>query len=141
MKENDYVLYDLENVDPSPISPRDCNCGCGNTFQPRRTDQVYINKRHADKAYHEKVRKPKQKNQNIIEKIHRLNDRLCEKYFNASNSDTAICFWESILADGLNQNYTHGEYILNNTKYVLTYNYMYHLFNDNGVIKMKIKKQ
>lgn len=36
---------------PSPIKPRVCACGCGHEFQPKRKDQRYLNKQHADYHY------------------------------------------------------------------------------------------
>lgn len=139
--EDDYVITDLENVDPSPIAPRVCACGCGNIFQPRRENHININKKHTDKGYHKNVRKPKQRNQNIVEKIHRLNDRLCAKYFSARKNHESIYNWESLLADGFNENYIHGEITDKGFRYVLTYSYMYRLFKEDGIQKVQIKKQ
>tara|TARA_R110002072_G_scaffold16048_1_gene63479 strand:+ start:60984 stop:61409 length:426 start_codon:yes stop_codon:yes gene_type:complete len=141
MKEENYILTDLENVDPNPIAPRICKCGCGNTFQPRSISHVYVNKKHGDFGYYHNVRKPKQKNQILIQKIHRKNDRVCKKYVDFSEDGIAICNWESILAEGLNDAFTHGECEESGVRYVLTYNYMYHVFKENEIIKVKIKKQ
>lgn len=141
MIDNNYVINDLDNVDPSPIAPRVCACGCGITFNPRRSNQYNVNGRHTDKGYHQNVRKPKQKNQNAIDKIHRRNNRACEKYVEASQSGEAVCNWESLLADGLNDKYTHGVCEDSGIKYAMTYNYMYHVFKEDGTIKVKIKKQ
>ena len=36
---------------PKPIPTRLCACKCGHRFQPRRSNQKYINKQHADFGY------------------------------------------------------------------------------------------
>ena len=141
MKKHDFVLNDLENVDPSPIAPRVCRCDCKLTFQPRRSDHEYINKRHGDKDYYEKVTKPKRKVRNEIEKIHRKNDSICGKYVQANNGNPFVRNWESIEADGLNHSYIQGTLVENELKWVFTYNYMYTVFKEGEVIKIKIKKR
>ena len=32
---------------PSPLSAKECECGCGNKFYPRRRDNIYLSKQHA----------------------------------------------------------------------------------------------
>lgn len=138
---NDFIINNLESVDPSPIAPRKCKCGCGNTFQPRRYDQVFINKQHADHYHYHMVKKPKRKVQNEIEKIHRKNDRICAKYVNANDGDPVDCNWESVLADGLDHKYMQGYIIEDEVKYILTYNYMFTIYKENEIVKIKIKKR
>ena len=140
MKENDFVLNDLENVDPSPYQLRPCAC-CGQEFQPNRPDQDCINKKHTDHHYYETVTKPKNAHRNKIEKIQRQNDRILSKYFNTSKGDQAICFWESILADGFDENYIQGTDDTSVVPYAYTYNFKYTLINDDGFIKIKIHKK
>lgn len=141
MTENDYVITDLENVDPSPIAPRICACGCGVTFQPRRSNQFNINKRHTDKGYHDKVRKPRQKNQNAIEKHLSANDRICAKYFNSQDRIEAVCTFESLRADGFNTSYSLGHVIIDKITYFVTYNYLIHFFKEDTTEKVKIRKR
>lgn len=138
---DDFVIHNLNNVDPSPIAPRKCKCGCAHTFQPRRQDQVFINKRHADHYHYHMVKKPKTEVQNEIEKIHRRNDRIFAKYIKSNNGNPIVCNWESIIAEGLNHKYIQGECVENGIKFVFTYNYMYTLFKQDGIVKIKIKKR
>ena len=137
----DYVINDLENVDPSPIAPRICACGCGNKFQPRRENQIYINKRHADKGYHTNVRKPKQANQKVIEKYMQANDRICEKYFKAQKTIESINILEALIADGFKSSYLLNYTFIKEEKYCITYNYLIHFFEEDGIQKAKIRKQ
>ena len=139
--KQDYVITDLENVDPNPINPRICACGCGHKFQPRRENHININKKHADKGYHSKVRKPKQANQKKIEKYLRTNDRICEKYFNAQNKSESINILEALKSDGLNTSYLVGYTLIKDKKYYTTYNYLIHFFEEAGIKKVKIRKQ
>jgi hypothetical protein len=55
---------------PWPISPRDCEYGCGNRFQPHRRDQMYLNKQHTDYGYN-----------HIKRKENNLNRKKCENIF------------------------------------------------------------
>ncbi len=141
MIDNDYVIKDLNNVDPSPIAPRVCNCDCGHTFQPKRSDQIYINKRHADKAYHENIRKPQQENQKIIESFMRANDRVCQKYYNTQNGNEVVCLLEALKANGFNSSYFLGKTVIGKVEYYLTYNFAINFFMVNEIEKVKIRKQ
>ena len=141
MTDINEVITDLEHVNPSPIDPRICKCACARLFQPRRSDQLYINKKHADKDYHEKVRKPNQINQRVIEKHMRSNNKICEKYFNTTHGNEAICLLEALKADGFNSSYLLGHILLKGDKYFMTYNYLMHFFLDDGIKKVKIRKQ
>jgi hypothetical protein len=127
MDENEFVLNDLENVDPSPIAPRKCKCGCGHTFQPKSENKEFINKKHADHYHYHKVKKPKRKVEN--------------EYVNANNGNTAIYNWESVLADGFNHKFIQGEKIEDGVKYIFTYNYMYTFYKEGELVKIKIKKR
>lgn len=138
---NDFIIQNPNEVDPSPIVPRKCKCGCGNTFQPRRHDQIYINKKHGDYYHYHKVKKPKEKVQNEIEKIHRKNDHICAKYVNANNGSPAVYNWESVLAEGFNHEYIQGECVEEGIKFVFTYNFMYTIFKQDEIVKIKIKKR
>lgn len=141
MNENDFVLNDLENVDPSPIAPRACKCGCGHYFQPTSEDNVFINKKHGNHHQYHQVTKPKNKRQNETEKIHRKNDAICAKYVKANDGEPTICHWESILADGYDEQYNQGTKEENGIIYIFTYNYYFHLFDDNGLEKIKISER
>jgi hypothetical protein len=129
-----------QNPSPNPLALRICECNCGNSFQPRRKDQVYLNKQHADYAYNNGDRLEKKKNQDIIEKILRKNNRVCGKYFEADDDKETICLLESVNADGFNLSYTLGQTKIRDEKYFHTYNYRFHLFMDDGIKKIKIRK-
>lgn len=140
MKENDIEVNDLENVNPSPYLPRLCLC-CGREFQPTRSDHDCIDKKHTDRNYYQTVTKPKNAERNKIEKIQRQNDRILSKYFKTGEGDQAICFWESILADGFDENYIQGTDDTSPVPYAYTYSFKYTLINDDGFIKIKIFKK
>ena len=63
------------NIIPRPIPERNCECGCGNLFYPRRRDNIYLNKQHADFAYNHGKRKAKNQNKVKSEKILLKNDK------------------------------------------------------------------
>lgn len=126
---------------PAPLAPRICNCGCGNSFQPGRKDQIYLNKQHADFSYHHTIRKARNENQAVSESHLRQNDRICRKYFESSQDNEAIFFLESLKADGLNLSFFLGSSTLNDLRYYHIYNYMLHLFEENGIKKVKIRNQ
>ena len=65
--------------DPSPrsISVKKCACGCGNLFKPRRRDQIYLNKQHADQYHNDKKSKEKKALDDILKK----NERILEECF------------------------------------------------------------
>jgi hypothetical protein len=85
MKKDIDLLYpETEVTDsptPKPIPTRLCACKCGHRFQPRRSNQKYINKQHADFGYNHHIRKPKEDNQIKIEKILSKNDAILERYY------------------------------------------------------------
>ncbi|MBL1278762.1 MAG: hypothetical protein COA33_000695 [Fluviicola sp.] len=141
MKDNDYILTNLDNVDPSPIPVRICECGCGYAFQPKRKDQIYLNRKHTDHGYHFNVRKPKLKNQKIIEKILRKSDRACAKYFTSRDSKEAIFILEALTTDGLDLRYSVGQDLIEGKKYYYLYNYIFQLFKEDGIKKIKIRKK
>jgi hypothetical protein len=75
-----------KSENPSPLPMRMCSCGCGNEFQPKRSDQVYLNAKHADFAYNNGKRKERYEKEKMMTKAIRLNDRIAEKFFKCSES-------------------------------------------------------
>ena len=63
---------------PRPISPRECACGCGHIFQPRRKNQIYLNKQHADQYHNDKKSKAKK----AVDDVLKRNERILELNFN-----------------------------------------------------------
>ncbi len=75
-----------KNNDPSPLAKKICACGCEIEFQPKRSDQIYLNSQHADYAYNNGKRKERYESEKLISKAIRLNDRIAEKFFKCSES-------------------------------------------------------
>lgn len=71
-----------KSENPSPLPMRKCSCGCENEFQPKRSDQVYLNSKHANYAYNNGKRKERYESEKLISKAIRLNDRIAEKFYN-----------------------------------------------------------
>ena len=119
-----------------PLGYRICDCGCGCQFQPVNTRHIY-KEGHANFGYNHGTRKERQKNQTIIEKILRRNDRVCSKYYDDENNES-ICILEAAIKDGLNLSYTIGQSPINGIIYYHTYNFRFHLFMDGEIKKIKI---
>ncbi len=71
-----------KSENPSPLPMRMCSCGCENEFQPKRSDQVYLNSKHSNYAYNKGKRKERYESEKLISKAIRLNDRIAEKFYN-----------------------------------------------------------
>ena len=101
-RETSNVLGYTENSKPPrPIPPAVCKCGCGHSFQPRRKDQIYINKQHADYGYNHNKRMLKNWRRKKAEKILSHNDNILKKYFKAyKQGDCATCFLKDLKEDG-----------------------------------------
>jgi hypothetical protein len=119
---------------PRPIPPLECKCGCGHIFQPRRRDQVYLNKQHADYGYNHNTRKIKYRNRRKVEKILSSNDKVLEKYFKAHRQENcAICYLDALKADGFNKAYHIGKKDIEGDEYFYSYNYYYHIYVSNNI--------
>lgn len=128
---------------PRPIAPIECACGCGHEFQPRRRDQKYLNKQHADYGYNHKERKKKDKQQVLTNLKLKANNKILDKYFNAFKDGlTATCNLDSLVADGFDKSYstgvTDGNYNGKITQFYFSYNYIYFINYENQI---KIKKR
>jgi 3-methyladenine DNA glycosylase AlkD len=134
---------DIYEPVPRPIAPIVCACGCGHEFQPRRRDQKYLNKQHADYGYNHSKRKAKNKNKIKTNKILLKNDQILEKYFKAfKKEEAAICYITHLLAEGFDYSYYTGatEELINNQaiKIYFLYHYMFQIENKNLI---KIRKR
>ena len=132
---------DIHEPVPRPIAPIVCACGCGYEFQPRRRDQKYLNKQHADYGYNHSKRKAKNKNKIKTNKILLKNDQILEKYFKAfKKEEYAICHLQNLESDGFNKIYQVGisERLINSNKInvYFSYNYTY-IINKDQLIKIK----
>ena len=143
IKNKKMMNLDIHEPVPRPIAPIVCACGCGHEFQPRRRDQKYLNKQHADYGYNHSKRKAKNKNKIKTNKILLKNDQILEKYFKAfKKEECAICFFTHLLAEGFDYSYYTGatEEIINNQiiKTYFLYHYMFQIENKSLI---KIRKR
>lgn len=141
--ENDKViaLGETEPL-PRPIPSRECKCGCGHIFQPKRRDQVYLNKQHADFDYNHNTRKFKHRNRHKVEKILNSNDKVLEKHYKAHRQENcAICYLDVLKADGFNKAYHIGKKEIEGNEYYYSYNYYYHIYVPNTIKLIKIYKR
>lgn len=126
--------------DRSPYKRIVCPCGCEQSFRPKRSNQIYLNKKHADKAYYQNITKPQQVNENFYRRWLRSNDKICGKYFNFYSGETVICNLESLMIEGFDLRYFMRKVTLGIEEYHLCYNYMIHIFEENGIEKVKIRE-
>jgi len=111
---------------PKPIPTRLCACKCGHRFQPRRSNQKYINKQHADFGYNHHIRKPKEDNQIKIEKILSKNDAILERYYQLKlEGEFMKCYFMVLKADGFNFGYNIGKKEQDSVDFYFSYNYFY----------------
>lgn len=142
MEKKEILHPHLDNPLPRPIPAKQCSCGCGYWFQPKRKDNIYLNKQHADFAYNNQKRKPKNKNRTIVEKVLLKNDLLLEKYYkNGDKSNEVINYLEILKADGFNFSYQIGITEKDEEMYYYTYNYFYCVFLENNLKMVKIYKR
>ena len=127
---------------PSPLSAKECECGCGHSFFPRRRDNIYLNKQHADFAYNHGKRKSKNKHRLIDDKALRKNDNLLDKHFKSEKGQGEIDrFYDILKADGFQSGHHIGRIYQNEKEYHFSYRYMYRIYKSNGVLIIKIKKR
>jgi hypothetical protein len=127
---------------PRPIPPLECKCGCGHIFQPKRRDQVYLNKQHADFGYNHNTRKIKYRNRRKVEKILNSNDKVLEKHYKAHRQENcAICYLDVLKADGFNKAYHIGKNETEGKEYYYSYNYYYFIYVLNNIKMIKIYKR
>ena len=143
IKTKNIMNLDIYEPVPRPIAPIVCACGCGHEFQPRRRDQKYLNKQHADYGYNHSKRKAKNKHKIKTNKILLKNDQILEKYFKAfKKEEYAICYITHLLAEGFDYSYYTGatEELINNQtiKIYFLYHYMFQIENKNLI---KIRKR
>jgi hypothetical protein len=127
---------------PRPIPPIECKCGCGHTFQPRRKDQVYLNKQHADFGYNHNQRKFKHWKRKKVEKILRKNDRILEKHFKAERHEKCVTrYFDVVKADAFNSAYFTGKKEIDDKNYYYSYNYYYYIYVSNNIELIQIYKR
>ena len=124
----------------SPYQRIICLCGCDQSFRPKRSNQIYLNKRHADKAYYQNVKRPQQANQNFIEQKLRKNDNILAKYYNYYEGEIVICNLDPLIIDGFDAHYLIGKTIIKGKAFLLSYNFIIRVFTVDGIQQIKIKK-
>lgn len=137
----DFIKHDPNNIDPRPTVIKKCKCGCGYNFKPSRSNQVFLNKRHADYYHHHFVRKPKEESQNEIIKIHKKNDRISEKHVLINDGNPTDVLLDVFRAEGFNFHYNQGSNVIDDKEWIFTYNYMYTLVKKDDLIYVSIQKR
>jgi hypothetical protein len=127
---------------PSPLAYRYCQCGCKIEFQPKRKDQIYLNKQHADYGYNNLVRKRKDAHKREQYKVLAKNDRILEKHFLAKQSleDSVEVYLDILIADGFDPRATVGLSNIENKVYYFSLSYYLHIDKDK-IVKAKIYKR
>ena len=115
-----------EDYHSSPLKERDCPCGCGESFIPKRRDQVYKNSRHANYAYNHGKGKQKSLGQRKAESQLRLNDKILEKFYVLDQRDTVIVFSLNLTAEGFDNSYFIGNEFKDDLLYKKSYNYLFY---------------
>ena len=133
-----------EDYNSSPLKERDCPCGCGESFIPKRRDQVYKNSRHANYAYNHGKRKQKSLGQRKAESQLRLNDKILEKFYDKDPREVVIVFSLNLTAEGFDNSYFIGDELKDGLSCKKTYNYLFHEYtkeerNFTIIIKQKRK--
>ncbi|GAA4279676.1 hypothetical protein [Gaetbulibacter aestuarii] len=134
------MKYQFENDPPPRLIPkRKCACGCGNNFQPRRRDQIYINKQHADDYHNRK----KQLVKKVDDEILRRNDRILEKLFHSGTLNPGFTqaylelFFLQLKIKGFDHEINVVEENENGENCYYTYNHYYQIYKlPNSEIEM-----
>jgi len=126
-------------INDSPYEERECLCGCGKTFIPKRSDQYHLNKLHTNRAYNEGTRKNNLENERDIIKILRRNDRILKKYFETRKDEEVEQIHNIIQAEGFMSGFSIGAKVFNHETWYYTFNYRYSLYNKEGFTIIKIK--
>lgn len=132
-----------KKLNDSPLVPKVCACGCETSFQPLRSDQIYMNRKHANFAYNHGTRKEKYATENELTKIIRKNDRILEKYYKIFNQIVLKMNLVLVKADGFKDDFftriivnKKGEIV---NKYCALYKFCYRIIKqgDNQFIEIR----
>jgi hypothetical protein len=127
---------------PRPIPARECACDCGHSFYPRRRDNIYLNKQHADYGYNHGVRKANSQNRKNVEKILLKNDQVLDKHYKSEVGQYEIVrFFHILKADGFNFDYNIGKSENDGVDIYYTYNYSFYMFIQSNIRMVKIDKR
>jgi hypothetical protein len=132
------------SVDPSPLPMRICECGCENEFQPTRSDQVFLNKKHYDYFYNKGPRKEKYAEEINTTKVIRKNDRILEKYFKLFDEIRVKMNLVLVKADGFQDGLFTRVLSIKKAeiemKYLALYKYCYRIFRQGDVDYIEIRE-
>ena len=134
------VLKESDSA-PSPIGERECECGCGYSFIPKRRDQIYLDRKHANYGYNHGARKNRDKNKNYFMNKLAVNDRVLDKYYNAGEGLEVEQLLMVLQADGFDSAYNVGVINLPDQQYFALFNYMFAIYQKEGFTIIKIKKR
>lgn len=129
-------MINLNQNEPSPIKKKVCECGCEIEFQPRRTNQIYLNKKHADYSNNHGKRKLMNKKAKEIEAQLRKNDQILDKFFKLQQETPMQFPLKALETEGFKSNLT----IRHDPNFFHTYNYAYKLIKNNQTILVLITK-
>lgn len=115
---------------PRPIAERECACGCGITFHPKRRDQIYLNTQHANYGYNHGKRKEKNKSRTKEEAILAKNDEVLNKHYKSERSSKEVVrYYDVLKADGFMFAYNIGRTEKNGDVMWYSYRYYYSIAN------------
>jgi hypothetical protein len=140
-KKDNIIELTTNSPLPRPLKPIECACGCGHSFPPRRKDQMYLNKQHADFGYNHGKRKTKNRNRIRTEKILLKNDNILARHYKAKWTETEVkCYLDILKADGFDPAYNIGTEEADGVKLYYSYNYCYQIYHSNNGTIIKITK-
>ena len=125
-------------MNPHPLQSRRCPCGCGYFFQPKRSNQIYLNKQHSDFHYNNTTRKLKGNEVRKIQNQLERNDKILGNYFRKSAGKSVFYEMKELVSDGFRQDlHTRIDTRLEKTLYVL-FKYCYSILkqNDTDVVEI-----
>jgi G:T/U-mismatch repair DNA glycosylase len=130
--------------DPSPLAKRICACGCEHEFQPNRSDQIYLDSRHANRAYNQGVRKQRHKTENAVHKIIRKNERIAEKYVLALGKELVMVNFTILKTEGFQLQFFTREIQETRNNAVIKlralYNYCFRILKQQDITYIEIQK-
>lgn len=116
---------------PRPIAPRECACGCKNMFYPKRKDQIYLNRQHANFGYNHGKRKKRSRNRSKEERILAKNDEILHRHYTCEKDMEIVeRYYDVLKADGFKFGYNIGRTEKNDVVYNYTYRYYYSVSNE-----------
>ena len=118
-------------MNPHPLQSRQCPCGCGCFFQPKRSNQIYLNKQHSDFHYNNTTRKLKGNEVRKIQNQLERNEKILGNYFRRSAGRSVFYDMRELVSDGFRQDlHTRVDTRMEKTVFVL-FKYCYSILKQN----------